>query len=228
MLKEIQGVVFDLDGTLIDSMGLWGQVDVDYLARYGLEVPEGLQEDIEGLSVIQTAQYFQETFGIEDSIEQMIADWNDMAFLKYRQEVSLKEGVLEFLDYLQSQNIVCGIATSNTSELAETALLTHGILDAFEVVITGEDIENGKPGPDIYLEAAARLGVLPENCLVFEDIPAGIIAGRAAGMKVCAVEDDYSIKDTYMKRKLADYYIRSYADVLDGTYETLGEESERD
>ena len=87
--------------------------------------------------------------------------------------------------------------------------------------MTGEDIENGKPEPDIYLECAKELGVIPENCLVFEDLLHGIQAAKSAGMKVCAVEDEFSVEDTYEKKKLADYYIRDFYELLENTYEEL-------
>ena len=80
--------------------------------------------------------------------------------------------------------------------------------------MTGDEIVNGKPDPEVYLEAARKLRVKPEKCLVFEDIPYGIMAGKNAGMTVCAVEDDYSIKDTDEKIRLADFYIKTYEELL--------------
>jgi len=219
MLDHVSAVIFDLDGTLVDSMWMWRDIDIEYLARFGIDMPENLQEEISGISVTQTAHYFKNTFRLEDSIEQIISDWDDMAVAKYQYEVPLKEGVMAFLDALQARGIVCAIATSNSRTLTDTVLAAHGIEDYFTEVITGEDVHQGKPDPDIYLVCAERLGIDPSACLVFEDIPKGIEAAQAAGMKVCAVEDDYSIGDTYIKRKMADYYIRSYEDILSGSYE---------
>lgn len=88
-------------------------------------------------------------------------------------------------------------------------------------MLTCCEVQKGKPEPDVYLEVARRLGVHPEECLVFEDIPAGILAGKAAHMTACAVYDDYSVRYDEEKRSLADYYIHSYDEVLDGTFEVL-------
>ena len=108
-----------------------------------------------------------------------------------------------------------GIATSNSRELVSAVADAHGLNDFFSCILTGCDIGKSKPEPDIYLEVAKRLGVEPKHCLVFEDILPGIQAGKSAGMKVCAVEDDYSMDIVEEKKKLADYYIKDYRQVWD-------------
>ena len=176
-------------------------------------MPDDLQEAIAGISVTQTAYYFKNTFGIRDSIEKIISDWDEMAFDKYAHQVPLKKGADRFLALLKKQGIRCAIATSNSRRLTDAVLKAHGITDYFCEVITGEDVHKGKPAPDIYLESAARLLIDPANCLVFEDIPEGISAAVAAGMKVCAVEDDYSAQNKELKKKMADYFIINYGDI---------------
>ena len=214
MLNNIKAVLFDLDGTLVESMSMWGDIDVDYLKKYHIPVPEGLQKAIEGLSMYQTAVYFKENFAIEDSLEDIMDEWNRMAYKKYTTEIPLKPGVRAFLDVLKSKNIPCGIATSNSRILTEAILKSHQVENYFSVMVTGDEITNGKPDPEVYLEAARKLGVAPEHCLVFEDIPFGIMAGKRAGMTVCAVEDDYSMNDMEEKIRLADFYIKSYEELL--------------
>lgn len=214
MLNNIKAVLFDLDGTLVESMSMWGDVDVDYLKKFHIPVPEGLQKAIEGLSMYQTAVYFKENFAIEDSLEDIMDEWNRMAYKKYTTEIPLKPGVRAFLDVLKSKNIPCGIATSNSRILTEAILKSHQVENYFSVMVTGDEITNGKPDPEVYLEAARKLGVAPEHCLVFEDIPFGIMAGKRAGMTVCAVEDDYSMNDMEEKIRLADFYIKSYEELL--------------
>lgn len=221
ILKDIDAVIFDMDGTLVDSMWIWRDIDIEYLQRFGIEMPEGLQEDIGGIGIYQTAVYFKERFGIQDDIAKMIADWDDMAMAKYRFEVPLKDGIAELLQMLYEHKIPCAVATSSSNALTEAAMETHDIGEYFETIVTGEDIHNGKPAPDIYLECAKRLSVPPSRCLVFEDLIHGIKAAKAAGMNVCAVEDAFSIEDTYEKKKLSDYYIRSFYEIFDETYEEL-------
>ena len=103
-----------------------------------------------------------------------------------------------------------GIATSNSRELLEIIAKVHGFYDYIRCIKTGSDITNGKPAPDIYLAVAEELQVNPAKCLVFEDIPAGIKAGKAAGMEVCAVKDAYSMDSDREKHLLADYYLDDY------------------
>ncbi len=133
-----------------------------------------------------------------------------MAMDKYTHEVPLKDGVSEFLDICRDRNIKLGIASSNSTELIEKVLESHGIRERFESVRSGTEIVKGKPAPDIYLTVASELGVEPEKCLVFEDLVDGIIAGKNANMTVVAVSDDYSRSSDDEKRELSDYYIEDY------------------
>ena len=206
--------LFDLDGTLVDSMWIWESIDVEYLDRFGLELPEDLHSCIEGMSFSEPAQYFKERFSIPDTLEKMKSDWNRMAWEKYTQEVPLKSGIREFLRYHRARGVKMAVATSNSRELAEAVIAVHGLTDTFDVIVTGCDVAHGKPFPDVYLEAAVRLGVDPSECLVFEDVVAGIQAGRSAGMEVAAVEDAYSLYQERQKKELADLYIADYQELL--------------
>ncbi len=214
MLEDVKAIIFDVDGTIADSMWIWKQIDIEYLARFHCPLPDDLQKNIEGMSFLETARYFQKHFPITDSVEKMMSDWNEMAANKYRYEVKLKSGVKQFLDKCVTNNILLGVATSNSSELFEYFLEAQNLQKYFDVVITGSDGLKGKPAPDMYIEVAKRLNVRPSECLVFEDILPGIMAGKKAGMKVCAVEDLYSIDVTKEKIKLADYYIKSFEEIL--------------
>ncbi len=213
MLTNKRAVIFDLDGTLVDSMWMWKAIDIEYLGRFGIEVPKTLQADIAGMSFSETAVYFKETFHIPDSLESIKAAWNEMAYDKYTHEVPLKPGALSFLKRLKAKGIRTGIATSNSKELVEAAVKALGIEDYLDEIHTSCEVAKGKPAPDIYLLVAEYLGIDPKQCLVFEDIPEGIMAGKKAGMQVCAVEDDFSLPQTDEKKKLADYYIASYDEV---------------
>ena len=207
---HIKACIFDLDGTLADSMWMWHAIDVEFLARFGLTCPDDLQSRIEGMSFHETADYFTAHFPIPLSTEEMKQCWVDMAMDKYHHEVPLKPGAKEFLFSLRDRGILLGIATSNERSLTETVLRVHGIRSCFRVVQTGEDVKIGKPAPDIYLDVAAALGVLPGDCAVFEDIIPGILSGKNAGMMVYAVSDPYSASLEKEKRELADCWIDDY------------------
>lgn len=214
MINNYDAFIFDLDGTLVDSMWMWKSIDIEYLSRFNLELPPNLQNEIEGMSFTETAHYFKNRFNIKDDIEAIKAEWNQMATDFYKNKVKLKAGVLEFLDYLKNKNKKLGIATSNSKELTTDCVTALGIKDYFDCIITGCDVKAGKPNPEVYLTNASTLMVSPDKCLVFEDIPVGIMAGKNAGMTTCAIEDDYSYNFKEEKEKLADYYITDYNEFL--------------
>ena len=220
-LNQKKAVIFDLDGTLVDSMWMWKAIDVEYLARFDLECPEDLQKEIEGMSFSETAAYFKKRFSLEDSLEQIKEAWVQMSIEKYKNEVPLKPGARAFLDYISMNGIVAGIATSNGRAMVDAVLDSLDIRRYFKVVTTACEVAAGKPAPDVYLKTAAGLHKKPEECLVFEDVPMGILAGKNAGMKVCAVEDAFSAQQADKKKDLADYYIDDYFQVMNHTYEVL-------
>lgn len=214
MLKGKLAVIFDLDGSLVDSMWMWREIDAEYLGRFGIIPPDNLQSEIEGMSFSETAVYFKEHFEIPDSIEQMKADWNRMAWDKYTHEVPLKPGIRGFLKDCKEKGIKLGIATSNSRELVDNITEVHRLDHYFSCIMTACEVAHGKPAPDIYLAVSEKLHVDPGKCLVFEDIIPGIMAGKNAGMEVCAVEDAYSITDRQAKKELADYYVEDFYDLF--------------
>ena len=134
---------------------------------------------------------------------------------KYCHEVPLKPGALEFLKELKKRKISVGISSSNSRELIAEVLKAHNIEAYFDCITTCCEVPKSKPAPDVYLKTAQGLGAAPEDCLVFEDVPMGILAGKRAGMKVCAIEDAYSKKQERQKRELADWYVQDYLEVLE-------------
>ena len=200
MLENKKAVIFDLDGTLVDSMWIWREIDIRFLGKYGLQVPEGLNDELEGYSFHETAIYFKKRFELPLTIEEIMETWNHMASEIYVNEIPLKDGVQDFISLLKERDM---------------------ILDAFDYICTSNEVPRGKPEPDVYLHAAKMIDTKPEHALVFEDIPYGLLAGKRAGMEVCAVKDSYSERAVKEKREIADYYIDTYYDILNGTYETL-------
>lgn len=214
-LQQKKAVIFDLDGTLVDSMWMWKQIDIEYLGRFGHELPPLLQREIEGMSFSETAVYFKETFQIPDSLEEIKQTWINMSIEKYRNEVPLKKGAKRFLEYLKQSGIRTGIATSNGRAMVDAVIDSLKLKPYFQTITTACEVAAGKPAPDIYLKVADILQVEPLQCMVFEDVPAGIQAGKSAGMEVCAVEDGFSAKMREEKRSMADYYIEDYDQLFD-------------
>jgi len=214
MLTDIKGTIFDLDGTLVDSMWVWSQIDVDYLKKKGYSMPDDLRNEISNLSFQQTAVYFKERFSLTDSIEEILYDWHNMAFNHYSNNVKLKLGVKDFLNYLKANKIKISLATSNSVPLLEACLKNNGIYDYFDSITTTDEVSRGKNCPDVYLLAANKLGVNPRDCLVFEDILPAIQGAKAANMKVIAVKDDECLDSKKELLKYADKYINSFTELL--------------
>lgn len=210
MLTNIKAAIFDLDGTLINSMSLWDQIDIDYLTSKNIPVPSDLNDEISHLSFNQVAVYFKERFKLEDSLDDIKNTWNTMAYNHYSSDITLKDGVVEFLDFLKKSNIKIGLATSNSTELLEASLKFNKIYDYFDAITITDEVSIGKHEPDVYLLAAKKLNVKPEECIVFEDILPAVKGAKKAGMKVIAVEDECSVLDKDEIIKNSDGFINDF------------------
>lgn len=213
MLKNISAAIFDMDGTLIDSMWVWDTIDIKYLKKRGFSVPDKLRDDIIHLSFEETALYFKNRFNLSDSIEEIVNEWNDLAYIEYASNVNLKPYAKEYLSKLKAKGIKLAIATSNCTMLLETVLKRHGIYDLFDVITTTDEVDRGKDFPDVYLLSAKKLSVSPSECVVFEDILPAVMGAKAAGMTVVGVHDSYS---EYQKNDImnnADIYINGYREI---------------
>ena len=222
MLENIDAVIFDMDGTLLDSMWIWPDIDDVFLEKYHLQKPEGFHEGMEGKSYPETAQYFLDLFPtLTQTKEEIMDEWNEMAHDRYISQVKLKPGAKEFILSMKEAGKKIGIATSNSRFLVNDTLKALGIEALFDSVRTSCEAGAGKPAPDVYLLVASDMSVKPERCLVFEDVPMGILAGINAGMRTCAIYDDFTRPQDDRKRELADYYIYDFNDIMNETYEVL-------
>ena len=213
MLKDFDAAIFDLDGTLIDSMWVWDKIDHDYLNSHGLKVPHDLKNNINHLTFEETAIYFKEEYNIPDSIDMILNTWNTMAFEHYSKNISLKKGALELLVYLKASNIKIGLATSNSKPLLNAALKFTNIFDYFDCITTTDEVQKGKSNPDIYLLTAKKLGVPPNKCIVFEDILEAVNGAKKANMKVIAIYDKASDYQKEALIKTADKYINNFQEL---------------
>ena len=214
-MKEIKAVVFDVDGTLVDSMWIWKKVDIEFLEKRGISLPEDMQVDIEGLSYTETAMYFKDRFSLPESVEDIKEEWRVMAEELYRTCIPLKSGVMEFLTYAKESGKKIGIATSNSREIVDCMLMRHGIGEFFTSIRTSCEVPRSKPFPDVYLKVAEDLGVLPKECLVFEDTVAGASSALSAGMKVYVIADEGSLAFKEKLQKMTEGYIHDFKEMMD-------------
>ncbi|HNQ43349.1 MAG TPA: HAD family phosphatase [Candidatus Cloacimonadota bacterium] len=212
MMKN--AIIFDLDGTLIDSMRLWRNVDQEFLVSRGVTVPADLFDHLpHGNSFIHTAQYFKDRFALSESAEEIMQIWTDMVSRHYSMDMALKPGAGDFVKRLFDQGYKIGLGTSNSYELAEKALTLNKIWPYFHAVTTGDMNLMGKPYPDIYLHCAQKLEVMPEDCIVIEDTLSGVQAGLAAGMTVIGIHDPDSIEQHERMKALAHAFCLDYVDL---------------
>ena len=214
MFTDIKAAIFDLDGTLIDSMWVWDKIDIDYLSSRGYQVPDNLKDEINHLSFEQCATYFKKRFNIDSSEEDMLKEWNNSAYNYYANIVSMKKGAREILDYIKNRGIKIGLATSNNHSLINATLEHNKITHYFDSITTTNEVSKGKNHPDVYLLAAQKLGVNPQDCIVFEDILEAVRGAKAANMKVIAVYDEAALYQREALEKTADKYIMDYFDLM--------------
>ena len=136
MFDNIQAVIFDMDGTLIDSMWVWESIDRDYLGMYGATYSANFHKEIEGLSFVDTAIYFKKSFNIAKSIDEILEDWHNMACDKYEKEVKFKNGAISFLKKLKQHGIKTGLATINSRELVDIFLKANDAFKYFDCIMT--------------------------------------------------------------------------------------------
>jgi HAD superfamily hydrolase (TIGR01509 family) len=211
----MKAVIFDLDGTLVDSMGIWEDVDRKFLGSRGLEVPIGLFDSIpQGNSYSGMASYFKERFSLPESIEEIMQEWTDTVFDFYCCSIPLKEGARDLLDFLRMRNIPMAIGTSNSLELAEAVLKQHDVISHFSYIQTGCSDIKGKPFPDIYLEASKGLQIEPAEIIVIEDTIAGIRAGNNAGMFTIGINDVWAVREHKAMKEEANLFFDKYFQLL--------------
>lgn len=212
---SFKGAIFDLDGTLLDSMGVWRQIDREFLARRGLAVPEDYMEKITALCFRDAAAYTIERFGFQEKPEDLIAEWMEMAKEAYAKKVSVKAGGKEYLEKLKEKGVRIAAATSGDPELFIPCLKNNGIYDFFTSLTTVAEVKRGKEFPDVYELAAERLGLLPEECMVFEDIYTGISGASKGGFSTTGILDQESRFDWEKIRKSADRVITGFTELLE-------------
>jgi len=209
----MKAYIFDLDGTLFESMDVWSKIDEAFFHKRGITRPDDYTEAILAMHIDESAIYTVNRFGLDESPEDVKQEWLGMAIHAYSSEVTLKPYAKDYLTRLSKEGHKLAIATSLPPELLEPALRNHGIYNIFHAICTAWEVGCGKSKPDIFLLAANKLGVQPEHCLLFDDILAAVKSAKSIGMKVCGVYDEASAQHWEEIQRIADYAIMDFSGV---------------
>ncbi len=212
--RQIQGAVFDVDGTLLDSMPLWDTVGSDYLHSKGITPKPDMEERVRTMSMAQIAAYCQQEYGMKESARQIIDEINGMVLQKYQEEVLPKPGILQLLQKFHDMGIHLAVATASDRCLIEPALSRNGLLPYFEVFLTCTEVGAGKDSPKIFQLACEKLGTQPENTVIFEDSLYAMRTAKQAGFLVAAVFDKSAQGENTEIQLLADWYVQNPSDWL--------------
>lgn len=209
-MKKCRYAIFDMDGTLIDSMPAWERLGEDYLRQNGIKVPENLNEIINAMSLTESADYFRREFGIKASVKNIICDINKLIEDKYRYEIPLKPQVNEYLSSLKEEGVTMCIATATPLELAEAALKRLKVLQYFSCIVCCDEVGVGKSKPDVYYLAIKKLGAKVEDTMVYEDADYAIETAKEAGFYTIGVYDEAVGRTKEEMKLLCDKYIESF------------------
>lgn len=211
----IKGAIFDVDGTILDSMPIWMEIGARYVRTLGKEPEENLGEILFPMTMSQGATYVKETYGLDKSIPQIIEETNAIVEKYYFQEALLKPGAIEIFKWLQEKNIPMTVATSTELHLIEGAFSRLHLRSFFKEIFTCTQVGAGKDQPVIYQEAARAMGTQPGETWVFEDAIHGLLTAKKAGFFTVGLFDSASIKQQEALSKSANLYGNNLMEILE-------------
>lgn len=210
---ENKFAIFDMDGTLIDSMSYWNQLSDEFLARRGCPpLPQELQEESLALTMEGTAKLFIRVYNLPETPEQVCAEIISLMSDHYHTDIPLKPGAADLLERMRKAGFQMCVASSTASGLLELCLKRLGVRDYFQFLLSCEEVGEGKTQPTVYLEAARRLGGTPENTVVFEDILVAAATAKKAGFSLGVIYDASSEAEQPQLKALADCYFTRWDD----------------
>ena len=206
MSQSFRAVIFDLDGVLADSEPWWNEIDARLLAECGVTYRGEYHQNVLGVSYRLAVEFYKKAFGLSVSTDEMMRRRGEIAIDFFGNRVGLFPFAREALEELRRMKLHLSVATSSVSASARPFLARHELTLFFDVVVTGEEVDRGKPEPDIYLAAANKLDIGVDKCLVIEDALSGVAAAKAAQMRVAAIPDKRFVDPRDYEKK-ADYVL---------------------
>src|SRR4029453_11453903 len=212
MPPPFHAVTFDLDGVLADSEPWWNQIDAKLLAEHGVSYRGEYHRNVLGVSYRLAIEFYKNAFHISASVEGLMRRRGEIATDFFANRVGLFPSAKTTLEQLREMKLYLAVATSSVSASAHPFLERTGIRSFFDVIVTGGEVQRGKPDPDIYLRTAKKLGIACDACLVIEDALAGVAAAKAANMHVAAIPDTRFVDPRDYQNK-ADYVLGSLSEI---------------
>ncbi len=206
----LRAAIFDMDGTLLDSMHVWNTVGEDYLRTKGKVPPDGFVERVRALGMRETADYLRSELGVEDPPEQIIREILQFVNEQYLHVLPLKPGVKEFLQKLHGMGVRLCVATASDRSVAEAALARTGVLGLFDFLMTCDEAGSGKQQPLIFERAIERLGSSKMDTVVFEDAAHAVQTAAQAGFRVAAIYDESAAAEQEQIRSFSEVYLESF------------------
>ena len=213
IFSGIRGFIFDLDGTLIDSNGVWENIDRKIMDKNHIRISDRELHQAAAMTYEEVLE-FMASKGLRYSLDQLMSECNALAETEYRYNIFLKDGAEEALRLIKARGGKIALATASPRRLYEPVLRRNCVYGMFDAFITTDEAGADKDHPDIYLKAAEMIGVPPWECAVFEDVLKGIVSAGNAGMVTAAVYDEFSSEDFVTMKQIADVFLMSFRDVL--------------
>lgn len=215
LLRKIEGAIFDLDGTLLDSMHIWSEIGLKFLKNEGVTPPPGASDEFVKLSLVQAAEFYIKNYAPDKTVMDIVKSINALVEDFYFNQVLLKDGVIEFLDYLKNKNIKMCIATATDKYMVEKALERNGIRNYFSEIFTCTSVGAGKDTPVIYDKALEHLGTAKDNTFVFEDALYAIETANKAGYNIVGISDVSEKASPETISALCTCFINDYSEIYD-------------
>jgi len=190
IIKDKKGLIFDVDGTLLDSMPMWKRLDVEYLSSLGLIPEPDFQNKVKMMTMLDAARYINNYFGLDKEPEVIAKEIQDIAYSYYENELLIKPGAFELLAELKKRGYKMVVGTANEYDMCKSALVRNNVMDFFEDLVTCSMVGCSKERPDVYLLACEKMGLSMEDCVIFEDSYFAINTATKAGFSVIGVYDD--------------------------------------